>query len=1055
MVARHNVPARWRSARRRCACIRVGAHDHVDNEVQQHRRVRISVLGPTEVVDNGRRLHLTQQDLRVLTTLVAVAADVETDSDQVEAFAWLEPPSTRALQSAVYRLRKLLGDDVIITRRRRIQLNRERCSTDLDEFVDLVGVDALAAPRARGPLGEALGLVRGAPFDTMAGHPAWVELRGRWADRVDDLIDAMVHQVRTDGDVSAAIPLARTHLSYLPSSGRRWMRLVDLLASVGRRADALRTVEQARAALTRSAASDPAPLLDLLERERAILSGAVGALPPNDHSEHPPPPGRDAEYCSVQRALDRHDAGAIVLYGPEGAGKTTLMNAVAASWSGRGGRVLRVAGNERLPSTFDELAEALASAFPRVRDVGNDAFSLHEGLRSEGRVLMDPTLVCIDDAQWLEGDALTRLASLWRGAAPSIRVLLCLRPGAASVERVGLAVPFHLVEVGPLSLDATAELLRAAGADTDDQDVAVVHSATQGNPGLIATYLQLRRRSSSSQFSLAAVVEQRLAALHPDAQRLVQLAAIAGTPLAEMHLPDLLECDRMRTRNLTAEAIESGLLAHSADGVRLADHLHQMVRGFTTPTDRIAAARRLLAMPYTATDPGAVLTRARLHLMADPVDGWRDAVAAYGTAFDLVNSFDTARRLAIAEAAHRDLIDAGAPRAAFALVHLRLGLAAHMTGRVDVGRNELETAYCVALDAGDVSTAVHVVAHSSDATVVAVTDVGDDARALVALWRDNPDIDTHDRIRLDAVAALHEMARYDADHGAQRARAAVAAARDTGDRALLADVLSTVVVGEASGRALREEAAELMALSRVGGRTDRLARASVYQLCSLMRDQQATFDHPVLTELAMLAERSPSTSLRLRHRLITLARRALQGQRAEALDGLSVLRGGLPLRVPPLVDRAMLILEAVATAPDWRQIDPVRFVGDPASVHLSAPTDVLLWRAAEAVGHGNLRHAEQVVRQLSRSVVAGRTSPLAVTRLPLLTLVVQRVGSKELAAQHLQLNLGQRNHDLSMLPAIHLGPTDLWLSLLAEVAGDVSAAELAASAQARLAALAV
>lgn len=208
--------------------------------------VRIEVLGPCRVLRGVEEVEFTRQDRRVLTALAHLChGGAMVDSEVVEEHAWRRLPSPRALRSTVYRVRKALGDDIIITRRRSVGLGP--VATDLDDFL-------LAASAARGApdpcvIEAALGLVRGVPFADLSDHPAWAPARETWTDRIDAVRDQRAAALIADGHVTEAIALTRVQLAGNPLAISRWHRLVQLLASIGRPVDASRAVEEARRTL--------------------------------------------------------------------------------------------------------------------------------------------------------------------------------------------------------------------------------------------------------------------------------------------------------------------------------------------------------------------------------------------------------------------------------------------------------------------------------------------------------------------------------------------------------------------------------------------------------------------------------------------------------------------------------------------------------------------------------------------------------------------------------------------------------------------------------------
>lgn len=205
---------------------------------------------------------------------------------------------------------------------------------------------------------------------------------------------------------------------------------------------------------------------------------------------------------AVLDAARRGDGGAIVLTGEPGAGKSVLLADAAASAAGM--RVLRVRGVEsESPLAFAALhrlvrpvldgvdalparqAAALRVALGQADEAGTgpaDRFLVYLAVLTLLSEAGTPTLVAVDDAQWLDDasrDAVLFVAR--RAEGERLAVVLTVRDDAPVAEDLPTLV------VGGLDAAAARELLTdVAGADVPLDVAEHLRARTEGNPLALA-----------------------------------------------------------------------------------------------------------------------------------------------------------------------------------------------------------------------------------------------------------------------------------------------------------------------------------------------------------------------------------------------------------------------------------------------------------------------------------------------------------------------------------------------------------------------------------------
>src|SRR5215472_12916837 len=380
---------------------------------------------------------------------------------------------------------------------------------------------------------------------------------------------------------------------------------------------------------------------------------------------HPVILGRDAELAMLSAAAEAAGArhGAFVLVeGPAGIGKTTLLRAACARPEVPGPRILTARGlalesgfaygiarqlidpvrASAAPGEWDELLDGAAGLAARVFDwagagsVEDDVpYATTHGLYwlAANLAARRPLVIAVDDAHWADAPSLRWLAHLAaRIEGLPITLLLAVRSGPDEprmIDELRACPQCALLPLRPLGSEAAAALVRdRLGAQADAELCRACHDRTGGNPFLLeALTAELRAPGNGDPLTRVAdlapepvvrAVLRRVNQLGGRAGQLTQALAVLGGPAPVRHAAALAGQDIPDAARL-------------ADGLRAADVLapgsvlefaHPIVR--TAVYESIPPGERALAHAKAADllqRDGADAERIALHLLRSEPGG--------------------------------------------------------------------------------------------------------------------------------------------------------------------------------------------------------------------------------------------------------------------------------------------------------------------------------------------------------------------------------------------------------------------------------------------------
>jgi DNA-binding SARP family transcriptional activator/streptogramin lyase len=244
--------------------------------------MRIRILGPLEVWEDGHELPLGTGRQRALLALLLLHANEVVSTDRLIDELWGErPPATaaKAVQGYVSQLRKALPDDVLVTRPTGYLLHVGE--TDAGEFERLVDEARAQEPAdAAGTLRRALGLWRGPPLADVE-YESWAQSE---VARLQELRLAALEE-RIDADLQLGRHAALTaELEALVAEHplRERLRAQQMLAlyRAGRQAEALSAYADMRRRLVGELGLEPGPELQDLHRRILGQDPELGPVSP-------------------------------------------------------------------------------------------------------------------------------------------------------------------------------------------------------------------------------------------------------------------------------------------------------------------------------------------------------------------------------------------------------------------------------------------------------------------------------------------------------------------------------------------------------------------------------------------------------------------------------------------------------------------------------------------------------------------------------------------------------------------------------------------------------
>lgn len=501
----------------------------------------LRVLGELAATRDGAPVELGGRRQRAVLAALVISRGHAVPAEQLADCVWgdRQPANaTGALQAYVSHLRRRLQPDTDARQRDGViasagpgyllRLGTE--AVDAWRFERAVQSAAGRDPvEVVGMLEEALGLWRGPAYADYRGAP-WTdaevtrleELRAVASER---LLEGRLHL----GDAALVVGELEALVAEDPLREERWRLLVLALYRAQRQADALSALRRARQTLVDELGVEPGPALRVLEGEVLAHSPTLDPPPAPAVTMTTPQTGaaptggtdlvdREREIAALARAVDdlvAGSSGCVLVEGPPGIGKTSLLAEAVHRSSAAGVPVLSARGSQlersfgfgsvrqlfetcvddpdRRGTLLSGAAAAAGGVFDQVAadDRGHETgFAVLHGLYwLTVRLTADgPLVIAVDDVQWCDSASLRYLAYLVKRLdGLPVLVVMTLRTGEqhpddALLAELALDASTTVLRPQPLSEDATGALVRERLGEGSDLFVGACHRMTSGNP---------------------------------------------------------------------------------------------------------------------------------------------------------------------------------------------------------------------------------------------------------------------------------------------------------------------------------------------------------------------------------------------------------------------------------------------------------------------------------------------------------------------------------------------------------------------------------------------